>query len=136
MKWDTYILASVLYGRQHIKPEQMNAEIALFLRSNHTQYLPASSPAVQACIGEGLGEDDGDDLLPQEELAALCILDNVGDSAGSCRPSTGVNAAEILYDGKDSLLSEGSKLRVGWGLDWLYGSRYWVCSMSMSSVSP
>lgn len=62
----------------------MNTEIALFLGSNHTQDLPASSPTVQACVRQGLGEDDRDDLLSEEELATLCVLDNVGDCAGSC----------------------------------------------------
>lgn len=72
----------MLHSGQYIEPEQMDAKVALLLGSDNPQNLPASSTAVEAGISQGLGEKDLNNLLPQQQLAALVVLDNVGNRAG------------------------------------------------------
>lgn len=42
----------------------MHAKVRLLLLGQHLENLPTSCPAIDAVVGECLGEDDVDDLLP------------------------------------------------------------------------
>ncbi len=79
---NTYPSSIELDGSEDIASEQVDAEVALFRLCQHFEDLPAGSLALEARIGERLGEHDMNDLLSEQELAAPLIRDDVGNSVG------------------------------------------------------
>lgn len=109
----------MLDGGQDIDSVQVDTEVGLFLLGEQLENLPASGAALQAGIGKGLGEDNGDDLLTQQQLATLSVLDDVGDGCGGCAALPGLGALKIPDDGQNTLLPKRRQLRIGRWLDGL-----------------
>lgn len=130
----TYIFYGVLDGGQDLQPEKVHTKVAILLQRNDPQNLPSGGAAVEARIGQSLGEDDVDDLLSEEQLATLVILDDVADGRGGGASGLGVGAPQVLDDGQDALLSQGDEFRVGGRLDGLDGHR--VGALTVCLVPP
>lgn len=116
-KWPAYCFGSMLDGSKDIEPVQVNAEVCILLLGQDLQDPPASSPALDGRVGQGLSEDSVDDLLAQQQLAALGVLDDVGDGRGSSGASLGVGTLEVLDDGQDLGLTQGSEFWIRGRLD-------------------
>lgn len=123
----------MLDSSHNIESEQVDAKVGLLFGGNDAQYFPASSTAVQAGIRQGLGEDNVHDLLSEQQLAALFILDDVGNGSSSSASRLGVRASEVFDDGQNALVSEGDQLGVGGWFDSLDG--HWVGTIAVGSVS-
>lgn len=96
----------MLNSRQDIKPVQMNAKVGILLLRQHLEDPPARRPTLEGRVGEGLAEDDVDDLLPQEELATPLLLDDARDGGRGGGASLGVGALEVADDGQDLGLAQ------------------------------
>jgi hypothetical protein len=48
---------------ENIEPVKMHAEVCLLLLGQHFENLPASCTAIDAVVGEGLGEDNVNNLF-------------------------------------------------------------------------
>src|SRR5688572_5681891 len=107
---NAYRLDGMLNGSQNIDSVQVHAKVCLLLLGQDLEDVPAGGAAVDAVVGEGLGEDDVHDLFPEKQLPALGILDDVGDGAGSGRPGLCVGALEVLQHWQDLALTELGEL--------------------------
>jgi hypothetical protein len=83
-------------GRQNIEPIQVHAEVCFLLLGQHLEDFPAGRTAVDVTVGQRLGQDDVNHLFSEEQLAALGILDNVGNCTGSRRPGLCLRALQVL----------------------------------------
>ncbi|KAI6759447.1 hypothetical protein HG530_010127 [Fusarium avenaceum] len=77
----------------------MNTEIRLLLLRKNPQDAPTSSSALESSISESLCSEGMNNLLTQQQLAALLVLDDVGYSRGSSGASLWVGALELADDG-------------------------------------
>lgn len=79
----------------------MNAKVGLFLLREDLEDTPSSGTTLEGGVGDGLIEDSVDNLLAQQQLAALCVLDNVryGGSRGGALLCVG--ALEVLDNGEN-----------------------------------
>lgn len=109
----------MLDGGQNIDSVQVNTEVGLLFLGEQLENLPAGGAALQAGIGEGFGEDNGNDLLTQQQLAAFGVLDDVGDGGGGGAALPGLGALKIPDDGQNALLPKRRQLRIGRRLDGL-----------------
>ena len=109
----------MLDGGQNIDSVQVNTEVGLLFLGEQLENFPASGAALQAGIGEGLSEDNGNDLLTQQQLATLGVLDDVGDGSGGGTALPGLGALKILDDRQNTLLPKRRQLRIGRRFDGL-----------------
>lgn len=88
----------------------MDAKVGFFLLRENLEDSPSGSTALESCVGDGLVEDGVDDLLAEQELAALGILNDVGNGGSSGGPLLGVGALEVLDGGENLGLAQGGEL--------------------------
>lgn len=79
----------------------MNAEVGLFLLREDLEDTPSSSTTLEGGVGDGFIEDGVDNLLAQQQLAALCVLNNAGYSGGRGGALLCVDALEVLDNGEN-----------------------------------
>lgn len=97
----------------------MDTKVGFLFLSQHLQDAPAGGAALEGGVCEGLGQDDVDDLLAQEQLPALAVLDDVGDGGSGGGARLGIGVLEVGEDGQDLGLAQGGQLRVRGRLDLL-----------------
>lgn len=90
----------------------MYAKVWLLFFSKNFEDFPTGGAAVDAVVGEGLGQNDVDDLFPKKEFSAFGILDDVGDGAGGCCPRFCVGAFQVFQHGQNLDLAELRELWV------------------------
>jgi hypothetical protein len=102
---------------ENVKPVKMDTKVCLFFLGENTEDLPAGSAPIDAAVGEGLCEDDVDDLFAEQQFSALGISDNIRNGCGSCCPGLHLGALEVIDHGENLALTKGGKFRIRWWLD-------------------
>lgn len=90
----------------------MNAKISLLLLSKHLQDPPSSGSALKRGVCQSLSENRVDDLLSEQQFAALGVLNDAGNDRRGRRTRLWVGAFEVVDDGENLALSEGGQFRI------------------------
>src|SRR6188474_1135547 len=102
----TYRPRRMLERSQNVQSVKVNTDVGLFLLGKDPEDLPASGASINAVVGEGLCEDDVDDLFAEQQFSALGVSDNVGDGSGGGCPRFPLGALEILDNWENLALAE------------------------------
>ncbi len=123
----------MLGSTQHIASPQVDTEIALLLLRELLEDLPAGSAALEAGVGERLGQDNVDDLFPEQQFPTPRVLDDIGYGLGGGGPLLWLRTLQVLDDGQDLFFAEGHQLRIRQRLDRL---RNGVRALGFRSAPP